>query len=208
MKRARGLLGIGLMLLAGCSMLSGDGRREGEEQALRDLQWSFAEDGVELLVSADPGLNTYDGQAHSLLLVVAQMQQPNAFSQYTPSARRLSQLLLMEDAPPGVLGITRLFIEPGEQRRIRLPRLESARYIGLAAGYAHLDPLRSARLYRVGVGVTESGFWSSTYKASVEPLSIDLWLGADGVLRGPQSRPAPPPAERPQAGEVRLAPAR
>lgn len=203
----RAVLGlIGALLLQGCSLFSGDSAQQGREQALREMQWSFAEDAVELQISADPGLNTYDGQAHSLLLVVAQVQQPNAFSNYTASGQRLAQLLLMEQAPAGMPGLTRVFIEPGEQRRVRLPRLENTRYIGLASGYAHLDPARSARLYRIGVGITEEGFWSTRYRAAPEPLVIDLLLGADGILRGPGSRPADLVPEQPKAGEVRLAP--
>ncbi len=200
------LILAGALLLQGCSLFSGDSAQQGREQALREMAWSFAEDAVELVISADPGLNTYDGQAHSLLLVVAQVQEPNGFSGYTSNGQRLVQLLLSEQAPAGMPGLTRIFIEPGEQRRVRLPRLENSRYIGLAAGYAHLDPARSARLYRIGVGITEKGFWSTHYRAAPEPLVIDLLLGADGILRGPGSRPADLVPEQPKAGEVRLAP--
>lgn len=175
-----------------------------QQQALADLKWSYAEDAIVLRVTADKDLNQYDGQAHTLLLVVTQFDQPNAFAAYTGSAQQLSNLLMMDSAPPGLIGLSRLFVEPGQTSQVRLPRLEGAKLVGISAGYAHLDPQRSTKLYRIGVDMTSSGWLSKTWSATPKPLAMDLLLGPDALLRGQQSTLAPPPMIQPVEGELNL----
>ena len=176
-----------------------------EQIALSNLKWSYAENAIQLNLQADANLNQYDGQAHNLLLVVAQFDSANAFSAYTASPQQFSNLLMMTSAPTGMIGINRLFIDPGETRTINLPRLEGAKMIGIAAGYAHLDPLRGGQLYRIGVDVSSTGFFSKTWTAVPEPIAINLLLGPDALLRGTEGKPStPPPPVAPKAGEVAL----
>jgi len=175
-----------------------------QQQALNELKWNYANDSIELTLTADKDLNPYDGQAHTLLLVVTQFAQPNAFSAYTGSSQQLSKLLLMSSAPPDLIGLTRLFIEPGQTRTVRLPRLEGAKMVGISAGYAHLDPQRSVKLYRIGVDVASTGFFSKTWTARPKTLAINLLLGPDALLRSQQSQLEKPVTEQPVEGEVSL----
>ncbi len=174
-----------------------------EQTALSNMNWSYAENGIQLNLTADPGLNQYNGQAHNLLLVVAQFDSANAFSTYTSSSQQLSSLLLMTTPPAGMIGINRIFVDPGEVKSISLPRLEGAKMVGVAVGYAHLDPLRSAKLYQIGVNVTSTGFFSKTWTAEPQPLVINLALGPDALSTGPDIK-ATEPTEAPKAGEVPL----
>lgn len=190
------LLGVGLL---GC----GSSGPTPEQIALSNLKWAYAENAIQLNLTADAGLNQYDGQAHNLLLVVAQFDTANAFSTYTSSSQQLSSLLLMTTPPAGMIGINRLFVDPGEVKSISLPRLEGAKMVGIAVGYAHLDPLRSAKLYQIGVNVTSTGFFSKTWSAEPQPLVINLALGPDALSAGPDLK-APVPAAAPKAGEVPL----
>ncbi|WP_426143661.1 type VI secretion system lipoprotein TssJ [Pseudomonas sp. DWP3-1-2] len=175
-----------------------------EQKALAELKWDYAENAIELTFTADNDLNQYDGQAHNLLVVVAQFDQINAFAAYTGSSQQLSSLLLMNSAPTGLIGLTRLFIEPGQSKQLSLPRLEGAKMVGIAAGYAHLDPARSAKLYQIGVDVTSTGWFSKTWTATPRPIAIDLLVGPDALLRGKESRLALPKPVQPREGEVRL----
>lgn len=76
--------------------------------------------------------------------------------------------------------------------------------VGIAAGFAHLDPVRSIKLYQIGVDVTASGLFSKRWTATVQPIAIDLLLGPDALLRGKGSRLAMPEPVQPREGEVRL----
>jgi hypothetical protein len=138
------------------------------------------------------------------LVVVTQFDQISAFSAYTGSSQQLSSLLLMNSAPTGMIGLTRLFVEPGQSKQLSLPRLEGAKMVGIAVGYAHLDPMRSAKLYQIGVDVTSTGFFSKTWTATPRPIAIDLLVGSEALLRGKESRLALPKPVQPREGEVRL----
>ena len=174
------------ILLAACSSQD----LTPEQKALTALKWDYTENAIELSFTADNDLNQYDGQAHNLLVVVTQFDQISAFSAYTGSSQQLSSLLL--------------FIEPGQTRQLSLPRLEGAKMVGIAAGYAHLDPTRSVKLYQIGVDVTSTGFFSKTWTATPRPIAIDLLVGPDALLRGKESRLALPKPVQPREGEVRL----
>lgn len=195
---------LGILLLSVGLWGCGSSGPTPEQTALSNLKWSYAENAIQLNLTADEGLNQYDGQAHNLLLVVAQFDTANAFSTYTGSSQQLSSLLLMTSAPTGMIGINRIFVDPGETKSISLPRLEGTKMVGIAAGYAHLDPLRSAKLYQIGVEVNSTGFFSKTWTAEPQPIAIDLLLGPDALLRGTDSKLAMPPPEQPKAGEVNL----
>lgn len=188
--------------LAACSSLNSMMGGSSEQDALKALKWTYAADGVQIAVTADPHLNQSADQPHTLAVAVVQMEDPNAFTAATANSAKLTSLLLGSSPPPGMLALNRVFISPGEQRTITLARVEKAQYVGLAAGYYHLDPARSVRLYRIGVEVDSSGIIVTTRNATPEPLKIDLRLGPDGIQEAPGTRTPPVPLTKPQAGPV------
>src|SRR3546814_17968145 len=107
-----------------------------------------------------------------LALTIVQMETPNAFTDQTASAAKLKNLLLAQSPPKGMLSLERVFIAPGEKRKLQFVRVEKAQYVGLIAGYNHLDPARSARLYRIGVQVDSSGMIIKTRQASPDRKSV------------------------------------
>jgi type VI secretion system VasD/TssJ family lipoprotein len=192
------------LVLGGCSssMLGGSSK----EDALKALQWSYGSEGVQIAIDADPRLNLSDGQPHSLAVTVVQVADPTVFAAYTKDNAKLTQLLLAETAPAGMLSLQRLFVMPGEQRRVTMPRAEKAQYVGLAAGYYRLDPAVSTRLYRIGVDVDSSGIVIKNHKAAPAPLEIGLNLGPESILDAPGTRPAEVQPTQPKAGLVAAEP--
>jgi type VI secretion system VasD/TssJ family lipoprotein len=197
---------LAILMLLTLAGLSGCGSQEPspEQTALTNMKWSYADHAIELNLTATADLNQYNGQAHNLLLVVAQFDNANAFSTYTSSPQQFNKLLLLTAPPTGMIGINRVFITPGQTLHLKLPRLEGSKIIGIAAGYAHLDPLRSAKLYQIGVDLTSKGFFSKTWTATPQPIAIDLLLGPDALLRGQQSALQAPTVQPPQAGELSI----
>ncbi|MDN5842468.1 MAG: type VI secretion system lipoprotein TssJ [Alcaligenaceae bacterium] len=180
------------------SMLGGSS----EEDALKDMKWTYADDGLQIDLQADPTLNQFAGQPHMLTLVIVQMETPNAFTEQTANADKLKTLLLAHSPPQGMLSLDRVFVAPGEQRKLQLARVEKTQYVGLVAGYNHLDPARSTRLYRVGVEVNSSGMIIKKREAGPEPLHIDLRLGPDSIQRAAGSKAEPVAPVKPQGGLV------
>ena len=195
-----------IALLAACTLLFGcaSQRVTPEQQALNELKWDYAENAIVLNFSASKDLNQYAGQSHNLLVVITQFDQANAIAPYIAGPQQLSNLLLMESAPAGLISLTRVFLQPGETKTLRLARLEGTKMVGVAAGYAHLDPARSFKLYQIGVDMTSSGLLKKTWKATLRPIAIDLLMAADTVLRSQQSRLDPVPVVQPKEGEVPL----
>lgn len=188
------------MALAGCSMMETRSR----DDALRDLAWNYEQQGILLNVQADPMLNETNGQPHNLLLLVAQMEDPNAFAAHVREQERLAELLLADRAPDGILDVQRFHVEPGTQRAMHIARVQSARYVGVATGYAQLDPARSARLYQVGVTLDRAGWVFREYTASPEPLAIQLRLGPAGIQDSLSGRAEPSKPVQPAGGLVEI----
>jgi hypothetical protein len=132
------------------------------------------------------------------------MADPNAFAAYARNPDRLAELLLADRAPDGILDVQRLYIEPGVERELFIDRVQSARYVGIAAGYAQLDPARSARLYQIGVALDHSGWVFREYTAQPEPLAIQLRLGPVGIQDSLSKRAEPPTPPQPAGGLVEI----
>lgn len=186
--------------LMACSTVNSMFGGNSEKQALQEMKWAYAPDGLQIQVEADPALNEVDGQPHMLAVVIVQLEAPNAFTALTADSEKLRSLLLAPGPSQGMLSLDRVFIAPGEQRTLVLPRVEKAQYIGLAAGYNHLDPARSTRLYQVGVHVDSSGLIIKTRTAAPDALAIDLHLGPESVQGAPGTKPLPVDPVKPRGG--------
>ena len=182
--------------LAACGMF----KTKSRDEALQDLNWSYERDALVLEVVADPMLNPWGGQAHTLLLTVVQMPEPSVFEPYSSSPDRLSELLMAQSAPPGLLSLERIYIEPGSKRRYRLARVEKARYVGIALGYQYLDPARGTRLYQFGASLEHSGLMFREYEAQPQPLRIRLRLGREAIADSQTDTVVPPATALPVAG--------
>src|SRR5690554_4414694 len=186
--------------LTACSSVNSMFGGNSEKQALQEMKWAYAPDGLQIVVEADPALNEVNGQPHMLAVVVVQLEAPNAFTALTADSDKLRGLLLAPGPTQGMLSLDRVFIAPGEHRTLTLPRVEKAQYIGLAAGYNHLDPARSTRLYQIGVHVDSSGLFIKTRTAAPDALAIDLHLGPESVQGAPGTKPLPVEPVKPKGG--------
>jgi type VI secretion system VasD/TssJ family lipoprotein len=188
--------------LSSCGSLNSMMGGNSESDALKAMKWTYAGDGVQIAITADPKLNQSNGQPHTLAMTVVQMEDPSVFAPYMANSAKMSSLLLTDAPPPGLLALNRIFVTPSENQTVTLPRVEKAQYVGLVTGYYHLDPARSARLYQVGVEVDSSGIVIKNRNASPEPLKIDLRLGPDGIQESPGTRTPPVEPVRPKGGMV------
>lgn len=139
----------------------------------------FLENGVVFHLEADPMLNLYDGQPHTLLLCVYQLQDPNAFNQYREDYAGISKLLEGKRFDPSVASAKRIFVQPGDNQGLVLDRAEGARYVGVVAGYYNMDKDRVARLFEVPLIEQEKGWFSKEILLSYGVLDVSLKLGSE-----------------------------
>lgn len=184
-----------LAALSGCStansLLGGNSRKE----VVAGISWEFAKNAVQIEIEADGRLNEYDGQAHTLLLGVYQMEESAQFYKLAANS-----LLLAKSFEPGkgsdaFIQFDRYVISPEQRTIITLDRAQKARFVAIAAGYYGLDA-SATRLFQVPFSVVSDGLLTKTYKATPAPLALRLNLGASGIVNAqrlnqdPAAKPA------------------
>lgn len=101
--------------------------------------------GISISYTADKDLNAYDQSPHYVMLVIYQLDNISGFHQLAKNLTGINQLLNLSKFDSSVIGIDTRFINAGEAGLITLDRLENTKWIGLAAGYYDLTPLRSIK---------------------------------------------------------------
>jgi type VI secretion system VasD/TssJ family lipoprotein len=186
--RSRWKAGAGLavtalvMVLAGCStansLMGGNTRKE----AVAEIAWDFARNAILVEVEADPRLNQYGGEAHTLVLGVYQMEDSAAFYKLIADAALVGKSLESGKGGEGFVHFARYVVTPGQRSILSLDRAQKAKFVGIAAGYYQIEAARSARLFEVPLTVESEGMVSTTYKAAPALLAVRLNLGPDELV--------------------------
>jgi type VI secretion system VasD/TssJ family lipoprotein len=139
-------------------------------------EWRYEKQAVRLHLKSDSQLNLYRGSAHTLLLCVYYLRDPNAFNQLIEDQDGLSKLLECSRFDPSVASTKRVVVQPGDELTDSLDRAEGAKYVGLVAGYYFLQKEKVSRLYQIPVG--------GMISKKPEILNIDLYLAPQDIRGG------------------------
>ncbi len=134
----------------------------------------YKQDAISLHLKSAQDLNLYKGEAHTLLLCVYQLRDPNAFNQLLDERDGVSSLLECKRFDASVTGFRRLIINPGQEINRTIDRAEGTKYVGIAAGYYEMQSENMVRLYQIPV---------SMFTKSLKELKIGLYLGAQEIQR-------------------------
>ena len=171
-----------LNIVAGCSaansLLGGNTRKD----AVAEIAWEYAQNAVMVELEADPKLNQYGGEAHTLVLGVYQMEDSAAFYKLVADPLLVGKTLETGKGGEGFVHFARYVVTPGQRTILSLDRAQKAKFVGVAAGYYQMDAARSARLFQVPLTVESDGMVSKTYKAAPALLAVRLNLGPDEVM--------------------------
>lgn len=140
-------------------------------------EWSYEKDAISLHFASDPKLNLFQAQAHSLIICLYQLRDPNGFSQLIDEKDGLPKLLDCSRFDPSVTYAKRLVVQPNRNVSELLDRTEGAKFVGIVAGYYTLQKESSTRSY--AIPVAELGKDSAVQKPA--KLGIDLHLGPQGI---------------------------
>jgi type VI secretion system VasD/TssJ family lipoprotein len=143
--------------------------------------WGYEPAGIRLTYTADRMLNSVEGRAHTVLLTVYQLTDPNAFQKLARYEEGIRRLLEGQQTDPTFTALKKIFVEPGESKTVALDRTESTKWLGLVAGYYSLDPAKVSRVFEIPYTVQTEGFISRTRVAKVPPLHVDLVLGPESL---------------------------
>jgi len=168
--RRLAVLGIIALLVGACA-----------SQPLPPPKWSYEKDAIEVHLKADPKLNFDDGVAHTLLVCLYQLKDPNAFNQLSDDTDGVYKLLDCGLFDAGVATSKRLIVHPGKDVTVTLDRAEGAKYVAAVAGYYVLQKERMIRLFDIPVVVEKKGFIKTTKIAKPGLLKIELELGPSQI---------------------------
>lgn len=143
--------------------------------------WNYEKEAVMLRILSDPQLNLYSGTAHTLHLCVYQLKDPNQFNQLAGDEQGLYTLLECGLFDESVSTSKRLIIQPGKDLNFTLDRADSAKYIGIAAGYNTLEGKRMTKLYDIPVVEKKKGFFIRKRFQTPDHLNIELSLGPQQI---------------------------
>ncbi len=137
--------------------------------------WAFAKGVIAFEVAAAQQLNDYKSRSHTLTLKVFQLADPQAFSRLVKTPSGLQQLLIEEQVDESILASNKLLVEPNGSTNLTLDRTESARFIGIVAGYYNLKGETVSRLVPI-VGMDDNP------KKIDQGIVIETWLWLKGLF--------------------------
>lgn len=173
MRRFSKWLGVGVigMLMVSCA----------SQPVSPPSEWRYEKEAVHVHLKADPQLNLYQGNPHTLLLCIYQLADPNAFNQLSQDENGLYKLLECANFDSSVANSKRLIVHPGQEMTTKLDRAEGAKYVAVVAGYYTVERKGMVRLYDIPWYVEKSGFLGQNKVAKPGPLEIDLKLGSQQI---------------------------
>ncbi|WP_306548284.1 type VI secretion system lipoprotein TssJ [Desulfobulbus sp.] len=142
------------------------------------VKWTFAAKAIEIRFKADAALNSYDDEPHTLAIAVYQMSDPSVYLSYGANRDKLSEIMEAHRFDPSVTSFDQLFLQPGEERVIRIDRAENSRFVGIVAGYFQSDPDQVTRMFEVPVLVTPG---KQEVLAAPGTLNINIFAGRNMI---------------------------
>ncbi len=146
-------------------------------------EWRYEKDAIRLHLKSDPRLNLYEDSPHTLLFCIYQLTDPNAFNQQKEEKEGMAKLLECTRFDPSVATSKRMVIQPGQDTTLLLDRAENAKYVGVVAGYYHLQKDYATRLKEVPLKeeIIKKGWFSQEKVIKPGILNLELYLGPQAI---------------------------
>lgn len=120
-------------------------------------EWEYKPKSIQISISADHMLNEFQGSSHALQLVVYQFDSINKFVELAEYRDGLKKLLKAQNFDPSVQAVKKIFVDPGETKKLILDRAEKAKYVGIVAGYFNLVPGRTTCFFEIPHKIEKKG---------------------------------------------------
>lgn len=174
---------VSLLLLASCAT-------KPTELTVAEEQWVYEIRAINLVARASTDLNTVRGRPHSLALGIFQMNDPNTFRGLSVSQEGAVELLQKGQIDDSIVNFQLINLRPGEQKKVSINRAQTAKYIGVIAGYFKLNPKTDVQIFPIPLrpikrGLVEkalavASLISDEAKAIPGKLNIFVDLGRTG----------------------------
>lgn len=137
-----------ILLVFSLSLLS-CASSEPTELIIEEEEWVYEIRAINLVARASSDLNSVRGRPHSLALGIFQMNDPNTFRGLSVSQTGAVELLQKGQIDESIVNFQQINIRPGEQKKISINRAQTAKYIGVIAGYFKLNPKTDIQIFPI-----------------------------------------------------------
>lgn len=138
--------------------------------------------GIQIQYTSAVNLNFYENRAHTILLVVYQLNGLNAYNSLIKTPDGLNRLMQADRFDPSVVGVDQFFVEPNEKKTLLLDRTENVQYVAVVAGYYDLQPGQVNRTFEIPVIVDKKGIYGfRTTVSGIGQLNISLFMGPNSI---------------------------
>jgi type VI secretion system VasD/TssJ family lipoprotein len=141
-------------------------------------RWEYEPNAIRLNLKSDPQLNLFQGRAHTLVLCVYLLTDPNELNQLVDEKGGLEKLCECTKFHPSVTHAKRFIIHPNREYKETLDRAAGAKYVAMVAGYFKLQKENVVKLYSIPVVDEKKG---NTLYQKPGILTIDLLLGSQQI---------------------------
>lgn len=171
-----------LAFVQGCSSVNSAMGGNTQKEAKAEVSWDFKRNGIQIELVAASDMNAYFNQPHTLVLGVFQLEDSKAFIQLLNDKKTLVSMLASGNPGKDILHMDRYVVSPDKRTILDIDRVQSAKFVGIVAGYYNFDPPAASRLFRIPLNIQTEGLISTTYKAEPANLALRLYLGRQHIL--------------------------
>lgn len=142
----------------------------------------FKKEGIKIVYKADRDLNIYNGQSHTLVLVVYQLLNKNAFNSLRETEDGMLKLLEAGNFDMSVLSKRKVIVHPSDDEYFYVDRFPEANYVGLVTGYNMLDAQNSTSLIGLSDRKRNRFFWRQKDNENAD-IVLGVELGKEFIKK-------------------------
>lgn len=118
----------------------------------QEAEWSFAENGLTLEVSASEMLNLFNGRPHSAKIKVIQFSDVAGYKVLASNPEGIRTMLTQQiEMLPNAIFVDQLMVVPGQEFTYPVDRHLDTQFIAVVTGFSTLHTRNSVRLLRIPV---------------------------------------------------------
>ena len=144
-----------LLLLAGCASTP-------PELVVDEEEWVYEVRAINLVIRAAADVNSVSGRPHSIAIGLFQMNDPNTFNGLSVTREGAIELLQKGRIDESIVNFQLITLRPGEQKKVAISRANTAKYIGVVAGYYKLNPRTDIKIFPIPVRAIKRGIVEKT----------------------------------------------
>ena len=127
------------------------------ELVVEEEEWIYEVRAINLVLRATADVNSVGGRPHSIAIGVFQMSDPNTFNGLSVTQEGAFELLQKGQIDESIVSYQMINIRPGEQRKVSISRAQTAKHIGVIAGYYNLNPSTDTNIFPIPVRAIKRG---------------------------------------------------